>query len=227
MLLPVRSPLRVILASVACGLLLTAGSCDVETPGSATGNGSGSGATAPKPKPGGGAAAGMLTQLKVAEWHSMSGYSRDRFPHWTSQGSGCDTREAVLKRDGRNVKTTADCKVTEGSWHSVYDSKDFTEPGDLDIDHMVPLAAAWRAGAWDWSDDKRSDFANDMDRPQLFAVSASSNRSKGDQDPSTWKPPTKSYWCQYAVDWVTVKSYWKLTVTAKEKSALEDMLATC
>ncbi|GAA1748392.1 HNH endonuclease family protein [Luedemannella helvata] len=224
-----RSPLRVILASVVCGLLLTAGSCDVETPTPAqnNNNGGGGGGNVTKPAPGGGAARGMLTQLKVAEWHSMSGYSRDRFPHWTSQGGGCDTREAVLKRDGKNVKTASDCKVTEGSWHSVYDGKDFSVARDLDIDHVVPLAAAWRAGAWEWTDDERSDFANDMERPQLLAVSASSNRSKGDQDPSTWKPPAQDYWCQYATDWVTVKSYWKLTITAKEKSALEDMLATC
>ncbi len=224
-----RSPLRVILASLVCGLLLTAGSCDIETPTPSQNNGSGGGGSnSTKPDSGAaGAARGMLTQLKVAEWHSMSGYSRSRFPHWSGQGGGCDTRDAVLKRDGKGVKATADCKITEGSWHSVYDGKDFTDPGDLDIDHIVPLAAAWRAGAWEWDDDKRGDFANDMERPQLIAVSASTNRSKGDQDPSTWKPPAQDYWCQYAIDWVTVKSYWKLTVTAKEKSALEDMLATC
>ena len=224
-----RSPLRVILASVACGLLLTAGSCDVEpSGGSAQGNGSQASKPDTKPKPGNaGAARGMLTKLTVAEWHSMTGYSREKFPHWVSQGNGCDTREVVLKRDGTGVKTDADCKVTAGKWHSVYDDRDTTDPKALDIDHMVPLANAWRTGAADWTDDKRSDFANDLDRPQLFAVSLQSNRSKGDQDPSTWKPPSQSYWCSYATSWVTVKSYWKLTVTAKEKSALEDMLATC
>src|SRR3954452_19800730 len=105
MLLPVRSPLRVILASVACGLLLTAGSCDVEPTGSAQNTGTGGGATAPRPNPGGGTARGMLTQLKIANEHSMAGYSRDRFPHWNSQGDGCDTRDVVLKRDGKGVKT--------------------------------------------------------------------------------------------------------------------------
>jgi hypothetical protein len=223
----VRSPLRVILASVTCGLLLTAGSCDVEPSGTAQGDGSGTHANPGKPDADSGAARGMLAKLKVAEWHAMTGYSRDRFPHWRGQGAGCDTRDVVLKRDGKNVKADADCKITGGSWHSLYDGKDFTDAKSLDIDHIVPLANAWRTGAWDWTDDKRSDFANDLDRPQLLAVSLTTNRSKGDQDPSDWKPPSQDYWCQYATDWVTVKSYWKLTVTAKEKSALEDMLATC
>ena len=35
------------------------------------------------------------------------------------------------------------------------------------------------------------------------------------------------YWCEYAEDWIAVKSYWKLTVTTAEKAALTDMLETC
>ena len=69
-------------------------------------------------------------------------------------------------------------------------------------------------------------FASDDD-PQLVAVSASSNRSKGDQDPSTWKPADPASWCVYAEDWVAVKTHWKLTVTTAEKSALADMLEKC
>jgi hypothetical protein len=61
----------------------------------------------------------------------------------------------------------------------------------------------------------------------LVAVSASSNRSKGDQDPSTWKPTESGSWCTYAEDWIAVKTHWKLTVTTAEKSALEDMLEKC
>jgi hypothetical protein len=92
---------------------------------------------------------------------------------------------------------------------------------------MVPLANAWRSGAASWTTDQRSDFANDLDDPQLIAVSATSNRSKGDQDPSKWKPPAASSWCQYAQDWIAVKTKWKLTVNTAEKSALTDMLEKC
>jgi hypothetical protein len=91
----------------------------------------------------------------------------------------------------------------------------------------VPLANAWRSGAAAWTTAQREDFANDLDDPQLVAVSAGSNRSKGDQDPSTWKPPATGEWCQYAEDWVAVKTHWKLSVTTAEKSALADMLEKC
>ena len=169
----------------------------------------------------------QLAALVVAQWAPMAGYSRDRFPHWVKQGDGCDTRETVLRRDGQGVATGADCEIILGTWISPYDGVSVTNPKDLDIDHLVPLGNAWQTGAQAWTDAKRSEFANDLTRPQLLAVSLSSNRSKGDQDPSQWKPPNTSYWCEYAQRWVTVKAYWKLSVTTAEKAALTAMLGTC
>ncbi|MGC5029278.1 HNH endonuclease family protein [Micromonospora sp. DT229] len=179
-----------------------------------------------RPSSGGGTADQMLSQLTVAEAGSMRGYSRKRFPHWRKTGQNCDVRDTVLERDGKGIEHSG-CNVVGGQWESVYDGRSFTDPSQVDIDHMVPLANAWRSGADEWDDTKRGDFANDLDRPHLFAVSASSNRAKGDQDPSQWKPPNQSYWCQYAGDWVAVKHHWQLTVTSAEKAALADMLEGC
>ena len=153
----------------------------------------------------------QLDTLAVGEWASMSGYSRDRFDHWSAQGDGCDTRDVVLRRDGTAVTVDDDCKIVEGTWFSVYDGETFTDPQNIDIDHMVPLANAWRTGAKPTGPTSSGrHFANDLDRPQLLAVAASANRSKGDQDPSQWRPPRAAYWCVYAQDWVAVKAYWKL-----------------
>jgi uncharacterized protein DUF1524 len=174
----------------------------------------------------GGTAEAQLSQLKVAAAGKMTGYSREKFPHWKSTGSNCDVRDSVLKRDGTKVKFSG-CNVVAGTWKSIYDGKTLTSPTQVDIDHMVPLANAWRSGAASWTTAQREAFANDLDDPQLVAVSASSNRSKGDQDPSTWKPTDPSAWCEYARDWVAVKTKFKLTVTTKEKSALADMLEKC
>ena len=174
-----------------------------------------------------GSAREQLATLTVGGPHAMRGYSRARFPLWIDQGGGCNTRDVVLRRQGRDVTATATCKITHGTWISPYDNKTFTDPQKVEIDHLVPLADAWRSGADTWTETRRQDFANDLTRPQLIAVSSSTNRAKGDQDPSQWKPPNQDFWCQYAEDWIAVKQYWALTVTAAEKVALTEMLGTC
>jgi hypothetical protein len=184
---------------------------------------SGSGSSA---SPGGKDPAGQLAALTVAKAGSMKGYSRDKFPTWRKTGSNCDVRDSVLKRDGTKVKTSG-CNVVAGTWKSAYDGQVLNSPTKVDIDHLVPLANAWRSGASSWTATEREDFANDLDDPQLVAVSASSNRAKGDQDPSTWKPKVVGAWCEYAEDWIAVKTHWKLTVTIAEKAALIDMLEMC
>ncbi|MFJ2723053.1 HNH endonuclease family protein [Streptomyces sp. NPDC087437] len=133
----------------------------------------------------------------------------------------------ILKRDGTGVQRDAECRAVSGRWVSVYDDKTFTSASDLDIDHMVPLANAWRSGASQWTQEKRKAFANDLTHPQLLAVSAASNRSKGDQGPDEWQPPSKPYWCTYARAWVSVKATYELSVTEAEKNTLTEMLGTC
>ncbi len=168
-----------------------------------------------------------LQALTIAPEGKMAGYSRDRFPHWSSQGDNCDTRETVLQRQGTDVRTDKDCKATAGTWTSPYDGATITDAGKLDIDHTVPLAEAWRSGADKWTDEQRQKFANDLDGSQLLAVSATTNRAKGDQDPAKWKPAVETYWCTYATNWITVKGNYKLTVDQPEHDALAAMITTC
>lgn len=169
-----------------------------------------------------------LNQLTVVTTRlSMAGYSRAKFHIWAEQGGGCNTRDVVLKRDGQGVEASSTCKIYHGTWISPYNGRTYTNPQQLDIDHLVPLANAWGSGARNWSDAQREQFANDLTRPQLLAVDLTDNRSKGDQDPSQWKPPSRAFWCTYASDWITVKAYWHLTVTTVEKAALVDMLEAC
>jgi hypothetical protein len=221
---PPRNWLPLLLAAT---LLTGCEVADAGDPGTAPATTGTTGSKTTDAKTTGGTAAKQLTKLTVvAKTGSMAGYSREKFPHWKSTGKNCDTRDAVLERDGKNVKTSG-CNVVAGTFTSFYDGVKLTSPTKVDIDHTVPLANAWRSGANKWTTAQREAFANDLDRPQLLAVSATSNRSKGDQDPSTWKPPARNAWCEYAEDWVTVKAYYKLTVTQKEKDALTDMLETC
>jgi hypothetical protein len=169
----------------------------------------------------------QLNGLSVATQGSTSGYSRDLFPHWITISGSCNTRETVLKRDGSSVATDSACAATSGRWYSPYDGATWTAASDVDIDHVVPLAEAWRSGANSWTTTRRQSFANDLTRPQLIAVTDNVNQSKGDQDPSTWQPSISSYRCTYAKMWIAVKSYWALSLQASEKTALQTMLNTC
>ncbi|MFI9204124.1 HNH endonuclease family protein [Streptomyces sp. NPDC053048] len=168
-----------------------------------------------------------LAELVVEAPHSMDGYSRAKFPHWIKQMGTCDTREVVLARDGRDVKTDSECRALSGAWTSAYDGKVLNAASQVDIDHMVPLANAWRSGADGWDTEKRKAFANDLRHSQLIAVSAASNRGKGDQGPDKWQPPLTSYWCTYSRAWTHVKHLYKLRVTQAEQETLNSMLDTC
>jgi hypothetical protein len=177
--------------------------------------------------PSGATAKSELSTLRVVPDGSQAGYSRGLFPHWIDQGSNCNTREVVLKRDGTNVKTGSDCAPTSGSWFSPYDGATWIAASDVDIDHVVPLADAWRTGASSWTTAQRQAYANDLSDPQLIAVTDNVNQAKGDKSPDQWKPPTVGYWCTYASMWVAVKYKFKLTVNSAEKTALTDMLNRC
>ncbi|MGW2546662.1 HNH endonuclease family protein [Kitasatospora sp. NPDC001574] len=167
-----------------------------------------------------------LASIAVSAESHASTYDRALFPHWITVSGTCNTRETVLKRDGSSVVTDSACASVSGTWFSVYDNVSTTSASSFDIDHVVPLAEAWRSGAWAWTTGQRQGFANDLTRPQLIAVSASSNRSKGDQDPAHWLPQT-SYRCTYARAWVQVKYYYGLSVDSAEKSALSSILNGC
>ncbi|MFJ9556376.1 DUF1524 domain-containing protein [Nocardiopsis sp. NPDC101807] len=170
----------------------------------------------------------QLEELRIEEEDDPPGYDRALFPHWdTGVQENCTTRQAVLIRDGDAVETDEDCRPVSGSWYSAYDGETFTDPQDIDIDHMVALKEGWRSGAHAWTTEERGRFANDMDSTQLWAVSASTNRSKGDADPAEWMPPLESSHCDYAVSWIEVKHVWDLTVDPDEESALRDVLSGC
>ncbi|SDR06221.1 HNH endonuclease family protein [Actinopolyspora saharensis] len=184
--------------------------------------------SAPPGTPSAAEAADLLDELRVAPKGSMDGYDRDEFPHWAeAEGRNCNVRERVLIREGTGVDTGRDCYPTSGEWESWYDGETWTDPSDMDIDHIVPLGEAWRSGASEWTVDKREKFANDLDGPQLVAVTDSVNRSKGDDAPDEWLPPDRSTHCGYAAAWTGTKHKWELSVTTAEKKTLRDVLQGC
>ncbi|MBL7494872.1 HNH endonuclease [Frankia sp. CNm7] len=181
------------------------------------------------PGPAAGSLRAAVDGLPVAA-EDRTGYARERFQHWIdADRDGCDTRREVLIGEAITPPTVGPrCALSGGQWRSYYDDKVWTDPNDLDIDHMVPLAEAWDSGASAWSDEQRRAYANDLDDPRaLVAVTDNENQTKADQDPAEWMPPLASATCLYIGEWVAVKLRWQLTVDTAEKTALSRIAATC
>ena len=169
----------------------------------------------------------LLGQLSVATEHT-GGYSRSKFTLWAdADRNSCDTREEVLRAEAlRRPRLGSSCKVLSGKWLSKYDGRTFTDPSKLDIDHLVALNEAWQSGAWKWTAATRKAYANDLGfANSLIAVSATSNRSKGDREPQNWMPAKSRCW--YVASWVTVKWRWHLKVNKTEKAYLTKQLSGC
>ena len=125
---------------------------------------------------------------------------------------------------------TENAESTSGEWLAPYTGTVVTDPGKLDIDHMVPLGNAhchrcFAVGP----QSQRERYANYLDHPQhLIAVTASANRSKGARGPEEWRPED-----QFLLVPVRHRldhhqgSTWELTVTQAEHDALVQMLNTC
>ncbi len=169
-----------------------------------------------------GAGLDALRRIAVATPHSMDGYHRALFPHWIDlHHNGCDTRCEVLRSE-RQPKLPG---LPGGGWLSIYDGYTTNNPDELDIDHVVALGEAWVSGADTWDTARRTQYANDPSN--LLAVSAVTNRSKGDRDPAEWQPPNRVGWCRFATIWTTTKAKYGLTADPAEVRALTNMLSGC
>ncbi|MAG36010.1 MAG: hypothetical protein CL878_07190 [Dehalococcoidia bacterium] len=162
----------------------------------------------------------------------LPAYNRDEWRHWVDEDGDCqNTRNEVLIAESQadvTYKTERQCAVATGQWLGAFTGATVKTPGQLDIDHLVPLKHAHDSGGWAWDAERKRRYANDLLNPlHLIAVTASANRSKGAKGPDAWKPPNEAYWCEYALSWMSVKTFWELTVTPAEAAALREMLAAC
>jgi hypothetical protein len=187
------------------------------------------------------AASSALTGLAVAEKTSLDGYERGCGagegcvfgPAWADvDHNGCDQRNDVLRRDLTDIAVregTHDCVVVAGVLDDPYTGQtvpfEKADAGNVPIDHVVPLAAAWVQGAAAWPVEQRQSLANDLGN--LIATTRSQNSAKGDSTADEWVPADPGYGCSYATVVITVKDRYDLAVSPAEVEALESLLATC
>jgi len=172
----------------------------------------------------------MLLKLPLKAESGSTTYSRTNFKHWVDADADCqNTRTEVLVAESRvtpRYTTTRHCAVASGRWYSYYDGAYWTNPADVDIDHMVPLKEAWESGGRLWSVNNRTRYANDLGSPAtLIAVTDNVNQAKSDRDPAAWLPPRTAARCTYAIQWVTVKYRWRLSIDLAERTRLSSILS--
>ncbi len=172
----------------------------------------------------------LLFKMTVAAEGGSTTYDRSYFRHWIDSNGDCqNTRAEVLIDESRITPTytsSSRCTVASGRWYSYYDGLTWTNPSDVDIDHVVALKEARESGARRWSSGNRTRFANDLSYGRsLVAVTDNVNSSKGDRDPAQWLPPRSSVHCRYATTWVLVKYRWRLSIDSAERSRLSSLLS--
>jgi hypothetical protein len=181
------------------------------------------------------AAVRLIRKVRVKARGSKDGYERAKYGEdWVDTAldvplarNGCSTRDDLLARDGVKVEYQkgSHCVVTSLKLIDPYTGRNIAWRRDHDevqVDHVVPLAYAWRMGASRWTDAKRLRFANDP--LNLLPVHGQVNEAKGGSGPAAWLPPSRRVRCSYAVRFAQVALKYNLPVTRRDKAA---MLAQC
>lgn len=163
-------------------------------------------------------------RLRIEEARdTISRYDRDSYEHWIDEDNDCqDTRAEALIRSSTTpaVLTSSDCSVISGTWVDPYTGDTFTNPGDLDVDHMVPLENVHLSGGWNWTRERQREYANNLvDSDHLLVVKDSENQSKGGKGPDEYMPPDSSFHCEYVASWIRIKRDWGLKMTVNEAEA--------
>lgn len=149
---------------------------------------------------------------------TILGYDRAEFgPGWAAGARGCDTRATVMA-----AAFDADCAQPWPQWDGprVVDAYtgDFLLPHDVEIDHILPVSAAWDLGAHRWDDATRERYYNDP--RNLVAVSSAANQAKGDKLPSEWMPTDRRSRCAYGRRMVDVAKHYALPLPRADLRAV-------
>lgn len=180
--------------------------------------------------------AAQLEQLPATDVDvAIPDYSRDAFgARWADvDGNGCDTRNDVLTRDLDDVVLMHDrpCIVDTGTLEDPYTGQTIAfQHGEdtsqaVQIEHVIPLATAWRSGAWSWTDEQRLAFANDQ--TLLLAVDGPTNQGRGDRDLDQWLPPADAFTCTFVALVVDGLARYELSITDDARAAAATALDGC
>lgn len=143
-----------------------------------------------------------------------SSYNRKEWGSWRKDRSCLTTRHQILKEQSLIPVEIKKCKVIKGKWQDFYYNETITDPKEIEIDHVVPLAHAHYHGGDKWNKKQKRNFYNDKEN--LVITSKKTNRQKGKKDFTEWMPISKDYACKYGKKWFQVKKKYELRISEKE-----------
>lgn len=163
----------------------------------------------------------------VAHRTTILGYERAEFgPGWAAGPDRCDTRTRVMasafSASNASSASSADCARPWSQWDVEAVPDPYTGspllPHDVEIDHILPVSAAWDLGAHRWDAATRVRFYNDP--TNLIAVSSAANQAKGDKLPSEWMPEARRSRCAYGHRMVDVAKHYALPLPRADMRAI-------
>ncbi|MBP3088988.1 HNH endonuclease [Corynebacterium sp. sy017] len=156
----------------------------------------------------------------------VPGYSREEFGGgWaTAAHSSCSMRVVVIQ--AAQNKRDQNCKLADATFSDPYSGRLIGPRGHgepIEIDHVIPLSAAWDLGAYRWTAAQRKEFANDP--LNLIAVSKQQNQEKSDQLPSQWLPSKAKNRCWYVGRVAQVAVRYQLALPRKDIAVMRRQCA--
>jgi hypothetical protein len=153
---------------------------------------------------------------------------QDYLISWIDEDGDCQNlRHEMLIRDTLSDITFTNsnrCTVTAGRWLDPYTGIYIDQASDLDVDHVIPLAYAHRIGGYNWSTNKKHNFA--VDEANLLLVDDGENQSKGAKGPSEYLP-RKEFQCEYVRIWQLVATKYNLDLLKRDLGAIRNILTQC
>lgn len=157
-------------------------------------------------------AAANLAHVRILEFRPrVLGYEREQFgAGWAVRswrGRTASTRQLMLDEVFGTTNSAPDPYTTAMMTRS-----------NVDVDHVVPLAAAWDLGAWAWDPATRRRFANDIER-NLLLTASQVNREKSDSTLAEWLPPDAGVQCEYVARFLEVVTGYSLSISQRDAVA--------
>ncbi len=141
-------------------------------------------------------------------------------------GVGCETLpEPPERRSSSSSSSTTETGYNRDNWSFNSSSARAALMCDSSehVDHIVALKEAYDSGAANWTNSRKSQFANDFSN--LWCLDASVNLSKSDHDLADWSGGTCEQRKHIATVTSTVKSTYGLSTDTAEVNAITAALA--